>query len=136
MSLVGQSGRPTYYLLRRDNGVNIYRLALQVQDASNISGVINSLNTQIMPAIRAEVGYAEQGMPYVEQHPVLLLFLDKIVSLTRAGWIHDHDSKISDAYSACHKMADFLEARVGCPECGVVGGNPACYYCHPAEVQS
>ena len=89
---------------------NIYRLALQVQDASNISGVLHSLNNEVLPAIRKEAGYNEQGTAYMERHPALILFLDKIVSLTRIGWLHDTDMQISEAYTACHEFAEGLEA--------------------------
>jgi hypothetical protein len=82
---------------------NIYRLALQVQDASNISGVIHSLETEVLPAIRQEPGYT--GTDYIAQHPVVLLFLDKLVSLTRKGWIHDHDGAITAAYDQCNNFS-------------------------------
>jgi hypothetical protein len=91
--------------LEEGSVVNIYRLALQVQDASNISGVIHSLYTEVLPGIRQEPGFQEQGNPYMEQHPALLLFLDKIVSLTHKGWIHDMDGAISQAYDQCHNFS-------------------------------
>lgn len=89
---------------------NIYRTALQVQDASNPSGVIHSLKNEILPGIQAEPGYAEQGTRYLAEHPALLLFLDKLVSLTRKGWITDHDGAISQAYRDCEDRAEALEA--------------------------
>jgi len=82
---------------------NIYQTALDVQDASNMSGVINTLANEIMPAIREEQGYREQGTAYLSHHPVMLLFLDKLVSLTHVGYIHDMDMQIAHAYSACHE---------------------------------
>ena len=85
---------------------NIYRLALQVQDASNPSGVIHSLFNEVLPAIREEPGYREQGTSYLAHHPVLLLFLDKLVSMTGAGWIHDTDMQISSAYTTAHELAE------------------------------
>lgn len=89
---------------------NIYRLALQVQDASNPSGVINSLANEVLPAIRQEPGYVEHGTQYLASHPVMLLFLDKLVSLTHLGYISDHDMAISKAYDRCHELAEGLEA--------------------------
>lgn len=89
---------------------NIYRLALDVQDASNISGVIHSLHNEVLPAIRLEPGYIETGTRYMNEHPVMLLFLDKLVSLTRKGWITDHDMAISNAYSVCNEFAQGMEA--------------------------
>lgn len=91
---------------------NIYRLALQVQDASNISGVINSLQNEVLPAIREEQGYKDQGTRYMAEHPVMLLFLDKLVSLTRKGWIHDEDMAIADAYTRVHEMVDAEERAI------------------------
>lgn len=89
---------------------NIYRLALQVQDASNISGVIHSLHNEVLPAIRLEAAFIEQGNSYMEKHPALILFLDKIVSLTRIGWLHDEDMAISKAYDDCKLYAEGIEA--------------------------
>lgn len=89
---------------------NIYRLALQVQDASNISGVIHSLHNEVLPAIRLEPGFLAQGNPYMEQHPALILFMDKIVSLMKIGWLHDTDMQISVAYTMCHERAEALAA--------------------------
>lgn len=85
---------------------NIYRLALQVQDASNMNGVVHSLEHEVLPAIRQEPGYAEQGTAYVAQHPVVLLFLDKLVSMTHVGFINDMDMRIADAYSTCTERAE------------------------------
>jgi hypothetical protein len=89
---------------------NIYRLALQVQDASNINGVVNSLAKEVLPAIREEAAYKAQGMPAMANNPALILFLDKLVSMTNVGWIHDVDSRISQAYTDCHTLAEGLEA--------------------------
>jgi len=91
---------------------NIYRLALQVQDASNPAGVINSLAREILPGIQAEPEYREQGTAYLAQHPALLLFLDKLVSLTGHGWINDHDGAISLAYGVAHDMVEAEDRAV------------------------
>lgn len=97
---------------------NIYRLALQVQDASNMNGVVHSLEHEVLPAIRQEPGYAEQGTAYVSTHPVVLLFLDKLVSMTGVGWIHDQDMQIADAYSVCtdHTEAESQQVALVAPE--------------------
>ena len=89
---------------------NIYRLALQVQDASNPSGVVNSFCNEIMPGIRSEAGYQERGTKYIATHPAYILFLDKLVSLGHFGWIHDMDGAISQAYAECETRARALEA--------------------------
>jgi hypothetical protein len=84
---------------------NIYRLALQVQDASNPSGVVNSLANEIMPGIRDEVGYREQGTAYVTSHPAFILFLDKLASMTGKVWLYDTNSAVSQAYEVCNERA-------------------------------
>lgn len=89
---------------------NIYRTALQIQDASNPSGVILELANRVLPAIQQEAGYKLEGTAYLAHHPVLLLFLDKLVSLTGAGWIHDEGFAISNAYTDCGIKAEGLEA--------------------------
>jgi hypothetical protein len=92
--------------------MNIYRLALQVQDASNPNGVINSLANEVMPAIRDEPQYRAQGTSYITTHPALILFLDKLNSMTRLQSIGDMESSevIYAAYSACRERAEGLEA--------------------------
>lgn len=90
--------------------MNIYRLALSVQDASNPSGVVISLANEVMPAIRLEPGYHEQGTAYINSHPAFILFLDKLVSLSTAGYISDSHSQIAEAYDACTSRAAEIEA--------------------------
>lgn len=98
--------------------VNIFRLALQVQDASNPNGVVNSLANEVMPAIRRESGYQQQGTPYLANHPALILFLDKLNSMAGLQSIGDQRSydRISAAYTLCHQlenMGDYeLDAMV------------------------
>jgi hypothetical protein len=87
--------------------MNIYRLALQVQDASNPNGVVNTLANEIMPAIRNEPGYREQGTAYLSTHPVLILFLDKLASMT-GHWLSGDD--LSDYWQDCTTKAEGLEA--------------------------
>lgn len=104
---------------------NIYRTALQVQDASNPSGVILSLAREILPGIQAEPEYREQGTAYLAKHPALLLFLDKLVSLTGAGWITDPNGAISQAYDACSEragQAEWIDAALQADERRLEGG--------------
>lgn len=87
---------------------NIYKLALQVQDASNPNGVINSLANEVMPAIRDEPEYRRIGTTYITEHPALILFLDKLNSMTGlqyfgAGPISE---RVQHAYDLCHAMAE------------------------------
>jgi hypothetical protein len=89
---------------------NIYRLALQVQDASNPNGVANSLVNEVLPAIRAEAGYREQGTRYILTNPAYILFIDKLVSMIPGVWTNDDSGRVSWAYSECHVLAEGLEA--------------------------
>lgn len=62
---------------------NIYRQALQVQDACSPRGVLHSFYTEIMPAIVAEVE-AETGHASTDaicRHPAFVLFASKLDSL-------------------------------------------------------
>lgn len=115
---------------------NIYRIALDIQDASNPSGVVNTLANEIMPAIREETGYREHGTSYMRNHPAFILLLDKLVSLSTAGYINDTDSNaISQAYRLCNERAvdpnwDRVEARMvhncksaPCHVCGSLDGT-------------
>ena len=89
---------------------NIYKLALDVQDASNPNGVINSLATVIMPAIREEPGYREQGTPYIYTHPAYILFIDKLVSMIPGCYTTDQSGVISAAYDRCHEKAQAVRS--------------------------
>lgn len=85
---------------------NIYRLALQVQDASNLNGVALSFVNEVLPAIRLEAGYLEQGTAYLNSHPTVLLFLDKMASLS-GHWL---EGDLAEAYADCRIKAEGLDA--------------------------
>jgi len=56
--------------------------ALQVQDASNLSGVAHTFD-QAMAALWDEAHRQGKGTAWVNQHPIVTLFLDKMASLNR-----------------------------------------------------
>jgi|SRR5215471_259473 len=89
---------------------NIYRTALNVQDASNPSGVILSLSREILPGIQAEPQYRAEGTAYIYNHPAYILFIDKLASLIPGVWLQDTDMKLADAYQDCRLKAEGLEA--------------------------
>jgi len=85
---------------------NIYKLALQVQDASNINGVIRSLQLEVIPAVHEETGYREQGTSYVQNHPAVVLFIYKLADM--AGIITlsgDSENSYFTASAACEAKA-------------------------------
>lgn len=69
---------------------NDYRLAIQVQDASNLSGVLYSY-AEAMHKIRREDGVDSHNSA---RHPISIMFLDKLVSLAggTVRWLEDDDT--------------------------------------------
>lgn len=75
--------------------------AFDVQDASNLSGVVKSLAGPVMDALWAEARMTGHGTDWVNQHPVVTLFLDKLASLNRTQCLcADNISNFSKAHSA------------------------------------
>lgn len=108
---------------------SIYQTALDVQNASNPNGVINTLANEILPAIRAEADYAKLGTAYVTHHPVLILFLDKLNSLTGLQSIGDAASydRIHAAYEAVNTQLEIERAAAaGVPYCECCGIRGMC----------
>jgi len=68
------------------------QLALQVQDASNLSGVVHDL-PEVMDAIWIE-GYGK-GTDWVNQNPIVRLILYKLCSLNGLA-VSDYESNIAD----------------------------------------
>ena len=81
--------------------MNIYKAALDVQDACNLSGVVNSFSAALKE-IWEEARAKGEGTDYVNTHPVSKLFADKIVDLAR---VRDFEA-YSDAYGACTKKVE------------------------------
>ncbi len=59
-----------------------WRESYQVQDACNLSGVVHSF-AAMMAKILAESRARKKGTDWANQHPIAVLFADKIASLTR-----------------------------------------------------
>lgn len=83
---------------------NMYADAVQCQDACNLSGVLKSWATYL-DAIWAEARAQNKGTDFVNNHPVNVLFADKLYSLTGYG------SRFSEAYAACKAEMDKANAR-------------------------
>jgi hypothetical protein len=54
--------------------------ALDVQDACNLSGVVHSF-AKAMDVLWAEARERNKGTAWINQHPIVSLFLDKLASL-------------------------------------------------------
>lgn len=76
-----------------------YRDALFVLDACNLSGVVHSFSRAISK-VWDEAREKGQGTDYVNQHPLCVLYAEKIYELTRARVQFD------EAYDHCKRMAE------------------------------
>lgn len=77
----------------------IYRAAIDVQDACNLSGVVHSFS-QIVTAIWDEARARGEGTEYVNTHPIVQLFLDKLNALAHTGV-----ADLSEAWRICEERA-------------------------------
>lgn len=95
---------------------NIYRTAIEIQNASNPNGVIRTLEHEIMPAVREEPGYREQGTSYLSTHPALVLFMYKLSEMFGIVCLSgDSVNRYGDMEEEClkrAKVAEDLEAFV------------------------
>jgi hypothetical protein len=88
--------------------VNIYRNALDVQDASNLSGVVYQFARDmkvICEEVRASGGVTED----VNRHAVCRLYAEQIAHLSGAGVTSDSKS-YRQAYDICHAKAEKQDA--------------------------
>ena len=75
-----------------------YEDAINVQDACNLSGVVQSWAKK-MNRIWDEANRLKLGTEFVNEHPINVMFASKVASLTGAG-----DSfQFSTAYEECQK---------------------------------
>jgi len=90
--------------------MSIYLNALDVQSASNLSGVVLQFARdmeQVNEEVRANGGGTEQ----VNRHPVCRLYAEQIAWLTGAGGCGNHDT-YNQAFDACqHKVEEEQEVQ-------------------------
>lgn len=79
-----------------------YADAIQVQNACNLSGVVHSLS-RMLPDIRDEVNAAGGGTEEVNRHPIVTLFIEKLVSLN-GRWV-DGAGQFCEALHTCEERA-------------------------------
>jgi hypothetical protein len=72
------------------------QMALGIQNGVNVSGLVHSFS-QVMTTIWAEAHKEGKGTDWVNRHPVVVLFADKIKSL--AG------DDFATAYEECERLA-------------------------------
>jgi hypothetical protein len=83
--------------------MSIYQNALDVQDASNLSGVVLQF-ARDMRRINEEVRAAGGGTDQVNRHPVCRLYAEQIAWLTGAG--SGDAETYRQAYDACRRKAE------------------------------
>ena len=79
--------------------MNVYKEALLVQDACNMSGIARSL-VKVIDTVRAN-GVTDTSS--INSHPAIQLFCDKMVDLARC--------RDMDAYSIAYKICKDLENK-------------------------
>jgi hypothetical protein len=62
--------------------------ALDVQDACNLSGVVHSFSRS-MDVLWAEARANNHGTDWINTHPIVTLFIDKLASLNRTQFDTD-----------------------------------------------
>lgn len=78
---------------------NIYKDAIQVQDACNLSGVAHSL-CEAMKVIREEPDC--NGTDYVNRHPVVTMYLSKMADL---NGMSINSGEFNAAYQICKERS-------------------------------
>lgn len=63
--------------------------ALEIQDASNLSGIANSF-PEVIKAIWKEANRLGKGTVWVNNHPICKLFIDKMDSLAEISAFHGY----------------------------------------------
>jgi hypothetical protein len=75
--------------------------ALNVQDACNLSGVAHAFSSA-MDVLWAEARKRGEGTDWINHHPIVSLFIDKLESLNHGG---NHNTVIT-AYQQVGEIAD------------------------------
>jgi hypothetical protein len=60
------------------------KTAILAQDACNLSGVLASFHNVVMDVLWPEARRLGKGTEFVNSHPIVTLFLDKLASLNRS----------------------------------------------------
>lgn len=75
-----------------------YKLAITVQDACNLSGVVHSL-AELLPRIREEPDCT--GTDFVNSHPLVVMYVNKLSALSNA----EEELVFGTAYAECKKRS-------------------------------
>jgi len=80
---------------------NPYKTACEIQDACNLSGVVHEFSRTVR-LVREEADKLGKGTDYINTHPVVIAFVDKLVSLSGHSF-----SKALAAHQTCTDKANF-----------------------------
>jgi hypothetical protein len=94
--------------------------ALDVQDACNLSGVVFTF-AAVMKAICERANQLGAGTEWKNQHPIVVLFLDKLADLARCCDRGD-GRRFSVAYDSVRAIAA-APVDLQCGKCAAVGTN-------------
>ena len=83
--------------------MNIYRTAIEVQDASNLSGVVFQF-ARDMKVICEEVRQNGGGTDAINHHPVCRMYAEQIAWLAGAGSCANHRTYLR-AHDECERRA-------------------------------
>jgi len=78
--------------------------ALKVQDACNLSGVVHSLDT-VVTDLWEEANRIGQGTDWVNTHPIVKAYVDKLASLAGVQVAVNHYETVLEAFDECEKLA-------------------------------
>ena len=90
--------------------------ALEIQNGCNLSGIANALNQALQEALWPEARRIGEGMQWVNRHPIVSLFLDKLCDLNAYGYTQDAFAK---AYDAVEQLA--IADDADCSPSGPIG---------------
>lgn len=83
----------------------VWQDALAVQDACNLSGVVKDL-ARVVDLLWVEARALGLGTGFVNQHPIIVLYVDKLAALARCQYNTD---VLSKAYDEVHKAIEAKE---------------------------
>ena len=78
-----------------------YKDAIQIQDASNLSGIVHAFS-KVVSKIWEEAHEKEEGTDWVNQHPICRLYANKIATLSGG----DTFEGFQKAYETCADRAE------------------------------
>lgn len=83
------------------------QLAMDVQDACNLSGVVYLFSNILSDVLWPEARRIGLGTEWVNTHPIATLFIFKLMDMNRL----DYESGFSKAWDACEALVNSVEVQ-------------------------